>query len=77
MKNIKVKAFGVTDFVNPKRYDKPLSELIKEATGRLGLDYCIECTGVASLLNEAIASTKILLGVLLLLLQQQTTCSIG
>lgn len=58
MKHDKAKAFGVTYFVNPKHYDKPISKLIQEATGGLGVDYCIECTGVASLLNEAIASTK-------------------
>lgn len=59
MKRDKAKVFGVTDFVNPKHSDKPISEVIQEATGGLGVDYCIECTGVPSLLNEAIASTKL------------------
>ncbi|KAL1542891.1 8-hydroxygeraniol oxidoreductase-like [Salvia divinorum] len=67
MKRDMARAFGVTDFVNPKHSDKPISQLIKEATGGLGVDYCIECTGVASLLNEAIASTKVGVGETVLL----------
>nr|QKE59465.1 8-hydroxygeraniol oxidoreductase B [Nepeta cataria] len=55
----KAKALGVTDFINPKSSDKTMSQLIQEATGGLGVDCCIECTGVPSLLNEAIASTKV------------------
>lgn len=59
LKRDKAKAFGVTEFINPKQSDKRLSQLIQEATGGLGVDYCIECTGVPSLLDEAIASTKV------------------
>lgn len=59
MKRDKAGAFGVTDFVNPKSSDKSMPELIQEATGGLGVDYCVECTGVPSLVNEAIKSTKI------------------
>ncbi|XP_047975021.1 8-hydroxygeraniol oxidoreductase-like [Salvia hispanica] len=55
-------AFGVTDFINPKHSDKPISQLIQEATSGQGVDYCVECTGVAALLNEAIASTKMGVG---------------
>ncbi|CAI8618499.1 unnamed protein product [Vicia faba] len=33
------------------------ANLVKELTG-VGVDYCIECTGVASLLTESIESTK-------------------
>nr|WET52731.1 oxidoreductase 2 [Callicarpa americana] len=62
MKCDKAKALGVTDFINPRLSDKPVSQLIKEATGGLGVEYCFECTGVPSLLNEAIASTKVGLG---------------
>nr|QCF60515.1 perillyl alcohol dehydrogenase [Salvia dorisiana] len=62
MKRDIARAFGVTDFVNPKHSNKPISQLILEATGGLGVDYCVECTGVASLLNEAIASTKMGVG---------------
>lgn len=58
MKRDKATAFGVTDFVNPKKSDKSMSELIQEANGGLGVDYCAESTGVPSLVNEAIASTK-------------------
>ncbi|KAH6835850.1 hypothetical protein C2S53_012532 [Perilla frutescens var. hirtella] len=59
MKRDKARALGVTDFINPKHFDKPVSELIHEATGGLGVDYCIECTGTPALLNEAIASTRV------------------
>ena len=58
MKRDKAIAFGVTDFVNPKHSGKPISQLILEATDGLGVDYCFECTGVASVINEATASTK-------------------
>ncbi|XP_042047363.1 8-hydroxygeraniol oxidoreductase-like [Salvia splendens] len=62
MKRDIARAFGVTDFINPKHFDKPISQVIQEATGGQGVDYCVECTGVASLLNEAIASTKMGVG---------------
>lgn len=52
-------AFGMTDFINPQDSGKSISELVKEATGGLGVDYCFECTGVSSLLSEAIESTKV------------------
>lgn len=52
--------FGMTDFINPsKDSDKRVSELVNELTGGLGVDYCFECTGVPSLLNEAIESSKV------------------
>ncbi|CAA2996034.1 alcohol dehydrogenase [Olea europaea subsp. europaea] len=51
-----------TEFINPKESDKPVSELIKETTGGLGVDYCYECTGVLELLNEAIEGSKVGLG---------------
>lgn len=59
MKREKGEAFGMTDFLNPKVSGKSASELIKEATGGLGVDYCFECTGVPSLLNEAIDASKV------------------
>lgn len=59
LKRDKAKAFRATEFINPKHSDKSLSQLIQEATGGLGVDYCIECTGVPSLVDEAIASTKV------------------
>ncbi|KAG5559067.1 hypothetical protein RHGRI_008848 [Rhododendron griersonianum] len=55
--------FGMTDFINPsKDSDKRVSELVNELTGGLGVDYCFECTGVPSLLNEAIESSKVGIG---------------
>ncbi|XP_020112793.1 alcohol dehydrogenase 1-like [Ananas comosus] len=38
------KKFGVTEFVNPKDYDKPVQEVIAEMTNG-GVDRSIECTG--------------------------------
>jgi S-(hydroxymethyl)glutathione dehydrogenase/alcohol dehydrogenase len=58
-KKTKGKAFGMTDFINPDECDKSISELIKGITGGMGVDYCIECTGVASLINQALMATKI------------------
>lgn len=38
------KKFGFTDFINPKKYDKPIQELLIEMTDG-GLDYTFECIG--------------------------------
>ncbi|KAF7833721.1 alcohol dehydrogenase 1-like [Senna tora] len=38
------KKFGITDFLNPKDYDKPIQEVICEMTNG-GVDRAIECTG--------------------------------
>ncbi|XP_058206456.1 8-hydroxygeraniol oxidoreductase-like [Rhododendron vialii] len=58
-KRTKGEVFGMTDFINPsKDSDRRISELVNELTGGLGVDYCFECTGIASLLNEAIESSK-------------------
>ncbi|PIN16578.1 Alcohol dehydrogenase, class III [Handroanthus impetiginosus] len=38
------KKFGVTEFVNPKDYIKPVQEVIAEMTGG-GVDRSVECTG--------------------------------
>lgn len=59
MKREKGEAFGMTEFINPKGSDKSISQLIKDATGGLGVDYCFECTGVPELLNEAIDASKV------------------
>ncbi|KAL0330208.1 UNVERIFIED_CONTAM: 8-hydroxygeraniol oxidoreductase [Sesamum radiatum] len=67
LKHEKAKAFGITDFINPKLSDKSVSELIKEATGGLGVDYCFECSGVPALVNEAIEGSKIGLGTVMVL----------
>ncbi|KAF5725284.1 ADH protein [Tripterygium wilfordii] len=38
------KNFGVTEFVNPKDYDKPVQEVIAEMTNG-GVDRSLECSG--------------------------------
>ncbi|KAK9291504.1 hypothetical protein L1049_019452 [Liquidambar formosana] len=38
------KKFGITEFVNPKDYDKPVQEVIAEMTDG-GVDRSVECTG--------------------------------
>lgn len=55
-KKEKGEAFGMTDFINPEESGKSVSELIKEKTGGIGVDNCIECSGVPSLINEALMS---------------------
>ncbi|KAI3826757.1 hypothetical protein L1987_00810 [Smallanthus sonchifolius] len=55
--------FGMTDFINPKNHpDKAVSDLVKDMTNGLGVDYSFECTGVAPLLNEALEASKIGIG---------------
>lgn len=57
MKSEKAKLYGITDFINIS--EKSISELIKDATGGLGVDYFFECTDVPQLtINEAIQSTR-------------------
>lgn len=59
IKRTKAEVFGMTDFINPsKDSDKRISELVSQLTGGLGINYCFECTGVASLPNEAIESSS-------------------
>lgn len=50
--------FGITDFLNPEEITdgKSVSERIKEMTGGLGVEFCLECSGSAKLINEAFAS---------------------
>ncbi|XP_050223842.1 8-hydroxygeraniol oxidoreductase-like isoform X2 [Mercurialis annua] len=57
-KKEKGEVFGMTDFINPNESEKSISEQIKQMTGGLGVDYCLECTGVPSLLNESLLATK-------------------
>jgi S-(hydroxymethyl)glutathione dehydrogenase/alcohol dehydrogenase len=45
--------FGATDFVNPKKYDKPIQEVIVEMTNG-GVDYSFECVGNVNLMNAAL-----------------------
>ncbi|KAL6317886.1 hypothetical protein AAG906_030640 [Vitis piasezkii] len=52
------KKFGVTEFVNPRNCgDKPVSQAIVEMTDG-GADYCFECVGFASLVQDAFASCR-------------------
>ncbi|XP_073047020.1 8-hydroxygeraniol oxidoreductase-like isoform X1 [Primulina eburnea] len=67
LKEEKGKAFGITDFINPKSSGKSVSDLIKDATWGLGVDYCFECTGVPDLLNEAVDGSKVGLGTTVLI----------
>ncbi|KAL8170167.1 hypothetical protein V2J09_021971 [Rumex salicifolius] len=46
------KKFGVTEFVNPKDYDRPIQEVIKEMTDG-GVDRSIECTGNVDVMISA------------------------
>ncbi|KAK9058348.1 hypothetical protein SSX86_023189 [Deinandra increscens subsp. villosa] len=56
-------AFGMTDFINPKDHpNKSVSDLVKDMTNGLGVDYSFECTGVQPLLNEALEASKIGIG---------------
>ncbi|KAK2997793.1 hypothetical protein RJ639_025579 [Escallonia herrerae] len=68
LKREKGEAFGMTEFINPKNSaGKSVSDLLKEATGGLGVDYCFECTGVVPLLDEAIEASKVGLGTVVLI----------
>ncbi|XP_060199908.1 alcohol dehydrogenase-like 7 isoform X3 [Lycium barbarum] len=52
------KQFGVTEFVNSKSCgDKPVSQVIIEMTNG-GADYCFECVGLATLVQEAFACCR-------------------
>lgn len=51
------KKFGVTDFINPTSCgETSVSEVIKEMT-QGGADYCFECIGLASLMQDAFHSS--------------------
>jgi S-(hydroxymethyl)glutathione dehydrogenase/alcohol dehydrogenase len=58
MKKEKGEAFGLTHFINPSDSNKSASELVKELSGGMGVDYSFECTGVPSLLNASVEVTK-------------------
>lgn len=46
-------AFGATDFVNPKKFDKPIEQMIIEMTDG-GVDYSFECVGNTKLMRAAL-----------------------
>ncbi|CAL5414660.1 unnamed protein product [Camellia sinensis] len=47
------KKFGVTEFVNPKDYNKPVQEVISEMTNG-GVDRSVECTGSTEAMISAL-----------------------
>ncbi|XP_009605587.1 alcohol dehydrogenase-like 7 [Nicotiana tomentosiformis] len=52
------KQFGVTDFINSNNCgDKPISQVIIEMTNG-GADYCFECVGLGTLVQEAFACCR-------------------
>lgn len=44
---------GATDFVNPKKYDKPVQEVIVDLTDG-GVDYSFECIGNVNVMRSAL-----------------------
>jgi S-(hydroxymethyl)glutathione dehydrogenase / alcohol dehydrogenase len=44
---------GATDFVNPKKYDRPIQEVIVELTDG-GVDYSFECIGNVNVMRSAL-----------------------
>ncbi|KAF5176216.1 Alcohol dehydrogenase-like [Thalictrum thalictroides] len=51
------KKFGVTDFINPRDCNNKPSEVINKMTDG-GADYCFECVGLGSLVQEAYACCR-------------------
>ena len=47
------KAFGATDFINSKKFDKPIEQVIIEMTDG-GVDYSFECVGNTKLMRAAL-----------------------
>ncbi|MFL5812549.1 MAG: S-(hydroxymethyl)glutathione dehydrogenase/class III alcohol dehydrogenase [Bdellovibrionia bacterium] len=44
---------GATDFINPKKHDKPVQEVIEDLTDG-GVDYSFECVGNVDLMRSAL-----------------------
>lgn len=51
----KAKVFGATDFLNPKAYNKPISEVLAEMTNG-GVDFSLECVGNTEVMRSALES---------------------
>uniref|UniRef100_A0A673J0J4 Alcohol dehydrogenase 1-like n=1 Tax=Sinocyclocheilus rhinocerous TaxID=307959 RepID=A0A673J0J4_9TELE len=51
----KAKVFGATDFLNPKAYNKPISEVLAEMTNG-GVDFSLECVGNTEVMRTALES---------------------
>jgi S-(hydroxymethyl)glutathione dehydrogenase/alcohol dehydrogenase len=52
-KFVLAKQLGATDFINPKKYDRPIQEVIKDLTDG-GVDYSFECVGNVDLMRAAL-----------------------
>ncbi|KAL8444945.1 hypothetical protein Emag_005265 [Eimeria magna] len=50
------KQFGGTKVINPKKFDKPIQEVIIEMTDG-GVDYAFECTGNTTVMRSAVECT--------------------
>lgn len=50
------KKFGATDFLNPKKFEKPIQQVIVEMT-EWGVDYSFECVGDVQLMRAALECT--------------------
>uniref|UniRef100_A0A672G5M9 Enoyl reductase (ER) domain-containing protein n=1 Tax=Salarias fasciatus TaxID=181472 RepID=A0A672G5M9_SALFA len=48
----RAKALGATDTINPKDYDKPVSQVLADLTNG-GVDFSIECTGNVEVMRSA------------------------
>ncbi|XP_061100783.1 alcohol dehydrogenase class-3-like [Conger conger] len=51
----KAELLGATDFVNPKDYDKPISQVLAEMTNG-GVDFALECVGSVEVMRAALES---------------------
>jgi len=47
------KMLGATDFINPKKYDAPIQDVIVDLTNG-GVDYSFECIGNVNLMRQAL-----------------------
>ena len=52
-KFVLAKQLGATDFLNPKKFDKPIQEVIEDLTDG-GVDYSFECVGNVELMRSAL-----------------------
>ncbi|XP_062383438.1 alcohol dehydrogenase 1-like isoform X2 [Sardina pilchardus] len=51
----KARALGATDFVNPKKHSKPVSEVLSDMTNG-GVDFSLECVGNVAVMRSALES---------------------
>lgn len=49
-------AFGATEFINPKKYDKPIQQVLIDLTDG-GVDYSFECIGNVQTMRAALEAT--------------------